>query len=97
MNHRPTIVNPGAVELHASYGITEARRVALSDALNDMTRARYHGVVMLSSVLDDIALLVANKEEYTWAITTHLMWLAAKGALQNLNHGLLVPRNPPQN
>lgn len=95
MSYRPTIKNPHAAEIHQAYGITEERRIELSDRLNAMAGRLYRGAVFAHHIVDEIAKLTATKEEFAWAIFTHAMWLASRGSLQNSNPGDLIQRNPP--
>lgn len=81
--HVPKIVNPEAKYLHEAYGITEERRVELSAKLDmDMLYpANCISVTPIHTIVDKIARVAANQEEFIFCITCHLMFLAKKGAM----------------
>jgi hypothetical protein len=95
-NFRPHAVNPMADSLHDAYGISEHRRLHISAQLDKIFKQSYaRGADYLHVIVDKIADVVETKEEFAWAMVTHMMWLAAKGYLGNNNPRQLLRRDPP--
>lgn len=77
---QPILLHPEKQYLHEAYGISETRRLQLSDQLDQLCAGETR-IETVHSQLDEIAKLAQSAEEFTFMVFIHAYWLAKKNAL----------------
>lgn len=72
----PTIVKPAASYMHEQYGISEVRRIFLSNELTNMTYHTRASVTPVTNHIDQIAKMCDNANEFAFCVFIHATFLA---------------------
>lgn len=71
----PEIVRPSATYLHEQYGISEKRRIYLSDQMTSFCNVTTTQIVPVANHIDRIAAMADNANEFAFCVFIHAAWL----------------------
>lgn len=77
----PEIVKPWASYLHEQYGISESRRIFLSERMTGMCDVTTSQITPVANHIDKIAAMCENANEFAFCVFIHAAWLTQTNKL----------------